>query len=432
SDKQPTSVYLQQGGSFKQASYAGLTEQKPCSEADMVIADFTGDGRNDIVAVSGGYFNQNNDDYKHYLYLNEGTAFKKQELPLPPFIASVVRAADFDQDGDLDLFIGSRVKMASFPVADPSYILINDGGVFREFAKLDLGMVTDAAWGDADGDGYPDLMVARQWSSVAFISNDKGSGFTVQQRNDLADRHGLWYSVAAADLDQDGDLDYVIGNLGENHRFNISAQYPMRVYRVDIDNNSFIDPITTAYWKDKQGVMREYPINYLDELASQSPFFRKRFTSYTAFSYSTIDSIMNTSIIPEKDKLMVNTTSSFILWNDKGKFTWERLPSMVQSAPVRRMIIRDLNADGNQDIIIAGNDYSYDVSTGYYDANKGIVLTGKGNRSFDVLNPSGSGLLLKGQVSSLLYFDGAAPFVVAGINRDSVLVYRHQKKVDLP
>jgi enediyne biosynthesis protein E4 len=432
SDKQPTTVFVQKNGTFAEAGFPGLTEKKSCSEADMLIADFTGDGKNDIIIVSGGYYNQNNSDYKHYLYVNQGDSFSKQELPVPPFIASVVRAFDFDQDGDLDLFIGSRVKMASFPIADPSYILVNDNGVFKEFASLDLGMVTDAVWSDYNGDGWADLVITRQWNSVALIKNAAGKSFGQEEHRDLASQHGLWYSIVAADLDNDGDMDYVLGNLGENHRFNVSEKYPMRVYRVDIDNNSFIDPITTAYWKDKKGVMQEYPVHFLDELASQSPFFRKRFTSYTAFSYSTIDSIMNTTIIPEKDKFKVNTTTSYILWNDKGSFTWERLPSVAQSAPIRRMHVQDLNGDGNLDVIMAGNDYSYDVSTGYFDANKGLVLAGKGNRKFEVLTPSQTGLLLKGQVTSLLYFTGDSPFLVAGINRDSILVHRHKIATPLP
>jgi hypothetical protein len=145
-----------------------------------------------------------------------------------------------------------------------------------------------------------------------------------------------------------------------------------------------------------------------------------------------MDSIMSTSVISEKDIYFVNTTSSYILWNDKGSFTWERLPTLAQSSPIRKVIIRDLNGDGKQDVILSGNDYSYDVSTGYYDSNKGLVLLGQGNRKFELLTSSQSGLLLNGQVNSLLYFDGPNPFIVGGINRDSVVVIANKPGVKLP
>jgi hypothetical protein len=432
SDRQPTSILVQSNGKFKLTTIPGLSERKACSESDMAILDVNGDGKNDVIAVSGGYYNQDPGAYKHFIYYNEGSTFRKQELPIPPCIASVVRTSDFDKDGDVDLFIGSRVKMVTFPKADSSYVLINDGKGYTKSFAFDLGMVTDAAWADYNGDGWADLVISREWNTITLLKNNEGKSFTIEEHQDLTGHHGLWYSVTGADLDEDGDVDFILGNLGENHRFTISEKYPMRVYSVDIDNNDYIDPITSAYWKDKNCVMREYPVNYLDELASQSPFFRKRFTSYTNFSYSTMDSIMSTSVISEKDIYFVNTTSSYILWNDKGSFTWERLPTLAQSSPIRKVIIRDFNGDGKQDVILTGNDYSYDVSTGYYDSNKGLVLLGQGNRKFELLTSSQSGLLLKGQVNSLLYFDGPNPFIVGGINRDSVVVIANKPGVKLP
>jgi enediyne biosynthesis protein E4 len=427
SDKLPTKVFLNKDGRFSSAQFPGLTDNKQCSESDLIVLDIDGDGDNDIIALAGGYSNQNEADYKHYVYINEGNSFRREELPLPPFPASVVRAWDFDRDGDVDLFVGSRVKIGAFPEAHPSYVLVNDGGKFSVHPDFtfDIGMVTDAVWSDYDGDGWDDILITRQWNTVTILKNEGGKSFNLQTLPELEQQHGFWNTIAAGDLDGDGDIDYVVGNLGENHRFTVSDQYPMQLYSIDIDNNGFIDPITTAYWKDAKGKMQEYPVNYLDELASQSPFFRKRFTSYTAFSYSTIDSMLDKRSIPDKDKFRVNTTTSYILWNEKGKFTWERLATPVQSSPVRKMLIRDFNGDNLPDILIAGNDYSFDVSTGYFDANKGILLVGRGNRSFEVLAPAQSGLLLRGHVNSLLYVEGEKPFVVAGINRDSLIVFEH-------
>ncbi len=427
SAQSPASVFLNKGDRFEKTEIAGLTENKKCAESELLILDTDGDNDNDVIALAGGYANENEADYQHFLYQNNGGTFVKIELPLPPFPASVVRPFDFDKDGDFDLFIGARVKRGSFPFAPNSFILLNEGGKFSSKPDLsfDLGMVTDAVWSDYDKDGWADLLIAREWNSIAVLSNSAGKKFSLKAPSDLKNMHGLWSCIVAADFDKDGDDDYLLGNLGENHRFNVSKETPLKLYALDLDKNGTIDPLAAAWWKDKNGKMQEYPINYLDELASQSPFFRKRFTSYTGFSHCTIDSILSKEVKAEGKAFFVNSTSNFILWNEGGKFKWERLPSAVQVAPVRKILVRDFNGDGQLDVLLAGNDHSHDVSTGHYDANRGIVLLGKsGGRAFEVLPPSKSGLALRGQVGSLEYFEGENPVLVVGVNRDSIRVYQ--------
>jgi hypothetical protein len=250
----------------------------------------------------------------------------------------------------------------------------------------------------------------------------------------LGDQHGIWYSLVAGDFNKDGYEDYIVGNLGDNNRFNISDQYPLNLYAIDLDMNGTIDPLTTAYWHDQNGKMKEYPINYLDELCAQSVFFKRRFKDYTSFSYTGIDDILDETIMKRLElKLHVNTTSSYILWNDKGNFKWEKLPTPLQVSPIRKMIVQDFNGDNWPDVLVAGNDYTYDVSTGYYDANKGMVLLNngsmlkKGKPSFEILTPSQSGMMLQGMVESLLYFKGDTSLVVAGINRAKVAVFKHSR-----
>jgi hypothetical protein len=288
-------------------------------------------------------------------------------------------------------------------------------------------MVTDAVWSDYDKDGWEDLIVTREWNSIIILKNMNGRDLVPQKIPELEEKHGIWYSIVAGDFDQDGDEDYIAGNLGVNHRFTISDQYPLSLYAIDLDLDGNIDPLTTAFWKDKNNKMTEYPVNYLDELMAQSTFFQKMFNDYTSFSYAGIKDMLNEEILKRLDfKLYVNTTSSYILWNDRGKFRWEKLPGPMQVSPVTKMVVQDLNNDKFPDVIAGGNDYTYDVSTGYYDALKGIVLLSKGeSQSFDVLPPDKSGLLLQGMVESLLYFDGDTSLIVAGMNRASTVVFRH-------
>jgi hypothetical protein len=447
----PTTVFLRRGKGFEMTQIKGLTTLKDFSESDLAVLDIDNDGDNDIVAVAGGFEyrkdsekqesmymaavagfgGQNETGYLHYLYENKVDSFKKIRIPVPPFLASVVRPCDFNHDGNQELFIGSRVKKGMFPYSNPSWLILNDKGKLsvNSSSRLDLGMVTDAVWSDYDSDGWEDLVVAREWDSPVILKNMKGKELAVQSVPGLDDQHGLWYSVIAADFDLDGDDDYILGNLGENNQFSVSMEYPLILYALDFEMDGILDPFVTAFWKDQNGRMKEYPVNYLDELREQSSFFRTRFKDYTSFSNAGVNDILDENLMKRVEfKLHVNTLSSCILWNEKGKFRLEKLPRSLQVSPVKKIIAQDLNNDKYPDVIVGGNDYTWDVSNGYFDALKGMVLINKGESgSFEILPPSESGLLLQGMVESLLYFAGDTSLVVAGINRGKAVVFKKIK-----
>jgi hypothetical protein len=434
-NKQPTMVFLKKGGRFVNSSFPGLTIGKGYAESDLAVADIDGDGVNDIVAVAGGYENADESEYTHYVYENRNGSFVAVPLPIPQFVASVVRPCDFNHDGNTELFIGSRVKKGMYPYASHSWLILNDKGKLTtdSTSQLNLGMVTDAVWTDYNRDGWEDLLVAREGNSLIMLKNINGKRLVPQAIPELKTKRGMWYSLAAGDFDKNGYDDYIVGNIGENIRFSVSDRFPMRIYAIDLDGNGVIDPLVTAWWKDKNEKMTEYPVNYLDELASQSEFFAKRSQSYTSFSYQSFPDLVGKDILKlAQFSLDVNTASSYILWNDKGKFRWERLPEPVQDSPVTRVLISDFNGDNFPDALIGGNDYSYDLATGCLDANKGILLLNKGdNRGkdksiFTVEGPSRSGILLQGMVQSLLNLKGDTSYIIAGINRSKAVVYEYK------
>jgi hypothetical protein len=270
-------------------------------------------------------------------------------------------------------------------------------------------------------------MITREWNSIIILKNINGKELVPQNIPKLENYHWIWYSVIAGDFDKDGDDDYILGNLGNNHNFNVSDQYPLKLYAIDLELDGILDPIITSYWKDRNNKMEEYPVNYLDELQQESSFFQMRFSDYKTFSFTGFKEMLDEKLLKRAEfKLHVNTTSSYIVWNDMGKFRFEKLPDLCQLSPIKKMIVSDFNGDNYPDVLVGGNDYTYNVSTGYYDALKGVVLLSKRKSlSFDALAPSESGLLLQGMVESLLHFDGDTSLVVAGINRGKVSVFKH-------
>jgi len=426
----PTTIYLRKGNVFEKDSIPELSTRKPFSESAIAIIDIDNDGDNDIISLAGGYENPKDEDYRHYLYRNNNGIYVKEDLPLPGFPAVTLRPFDFNHDGFIDIFIGSRIKKGRYPYANKSWLVLNERGILKTGDKFsyDLGMVTDAIWSDIDNDGWEDLVITREWNSVAILKNKDGKSLEITNVPDLTDLKGIWFSISAGDFDLDGDNDYIIGNFGENNRFTISKKYPMKLYAIDLDMDGNLDPITTGYWENQKGKMTEYPVNYFDELRGQSVYFSKLFENYAEFSYADIHRIIPPSLMEKVElQLSINTLSSYLLWNDNGKFTWEKLPFQVQMSPVKKMIVRDLNSDGYPDIIVTGNDHTYDIATGYLDANKGLILINNGNRTFKVMPPSESGLVLNGMVESLLWFEENEPILIAGINRVGTVSYRFKE-----
>ncbi|MFZ9981686.1 MAG: FG-GAP-like repeat-containing protein, partial [Cyclobacteriaceae bacterium] len=422
----PSEAYHLIGGKYISFELPGWTGVRSAQVSGMVIVDIDGDADQDIIEIAGGYSQEDASLYTHHLFRNNKGVFVSEKLPVPSFVGSVVREMDFDKDGDIDLFIGNRVSRRNFPFSDNSWLLINNGNSFKAEA-LPLEMVTDAAWTDTDGDGWKDLVVTRELNYVAWLKNESGKKLVLTEKPELTSMHGFWESVTAADFDLNGSEDLILGNLGHNHRFTISDEYPFRVYGIDVDKNGVVDPVCTSYWKDKEGLMQEYPVNYMDELFAQSPYFRKLFTSYTTFSYSDMSKIYKTDTIKSARVRFANYSASVIVWNDKGSLSVRELPAPLQNTPLTKTLVHDFTGDGTADVLICGNDHSFDVSTGNYDAGRGMILTVDRERNLRVMAPAATGLSILGQVRSLNMIRGSENLVLIGINRKPAKVYKINK-----
>ncbi len=430
-------VYKQRkDGTFETDVTAAKDPGKYQQDQGLLLFDVENDGDLDLYIVSGGIEEQKESIYQDRLYINNGMGnFTLNSGALPEITSSgsCVRASDYDQDGDLDLFVGGRVVPGSYPLPAESYLLRNDQGKFTNVTKeicaelAAVGMVTDALWTDFTGDGKPDLIVVGEFMPITFFANENAKLIKIKSTG-IAQRVGWWNSIAAGDFDHDGDIDYIAGNLGLNNNYQVKENLPLKIYAKDFDGNGSVDPVLACYMRESMNsdVKKLYPVHFWDELNSQSPKFRNKFSRYKQYSKVTIDEVLSSEDL--KDALILEANymaSSYIENLGNNKFSLKALPMHVQSAPVNGMITDDLNDDGNLDVAMVGNDYGNEVFAGRYDAFTGMVLLGDGKGAFTVMPSAKSGFYVPRDAKALVNLQGIQgnQLTIATQNRDSVVVF---------
>ncbi|GGI56380.1 VCBS repeat-containing protein [Winogradskyella haliclonae] len=401
-------LFLQtQSGKFDYKFLVGFEIDKTHEDTDAVFFDANGDGRLDLYVVSGGNENKANaQTYLDRLYFGDGKGnFNRVRNVLPELFTSgsVVKIHDIDGDGDQDIFIGSRVTPGRYPQAPRSYILNNDNGIFKDvtlqWAKglASIGMVTDAEFADLDNDGTKELIISGEWIPVSVFKFENG---TYQNRTiefGLDKKVGWWNSVTVADINGDGFKDIVAGNLGLNSIFKASDSEPTELYFKDFDNNGSIDPVITTYI---EGV--SYPLHNRDRMLNHMVMLKKRFTRYAPYSNATITDIFTPQELQNVNVLKANHFQHTLFVNDNGKgFKAQNLPSETQISVLNDAVIKDLNKDGNVDVITGGNFYGTDAEYGRYDASIGTTLINKGNSNFEAISATESGLEISGNVQHI-------------------------------
>jgi hypothetical protein len=430
-------VYKQKrDGSFSTDSKLGKDINKISEDLGLLLFDADNDMDLDLYVVSGSIESQDASVYQDRLYLNNGKGeFTLNAEALPDISASgsCVRGADYDGDGDIDLFVAGRVVPGSYPAAARSYVLNNDRGKFTDVTttvcpQLDsLGMITDALWSDFNSDGKMDLVLVGEFMPVTFLANENGK-FANIDNSGVNQLTGWWNSIIGADFDKDGDIDYVAGNLGLNNNYQVKEEWPLKIYAKDFDGNGSIDPVLGCYMRMSMNSdeRKLFPVHFWDEINSQSPKFRQKFSRYRQYSKVTIDQLLSPEDLDGAMILEANHMASSYVENlGNSKFRISELPTLAQSAPINGMVSTDLNGDGNLDLIAVGNDYGNEVFAGRYDAFTGLILLGDGHGSFSTVPSATSGFYVPGDAKALVKIhDGVGtPLLVAGQNRDSVRVF---------
>jgi hypothetical protein len=397
--------------------------------------DANGDRRPDLYVTSGGYhLAPTSRRLQDRLYMNRGGGrFERDTTALPPMLTSTasVRAGDFNGDGRLDLFVGGRLTPRQYPYPTRSYLLRNDGGRFTDVTSEVApglinpgGMITDAVWVDFDQDGRLDLVTVGEWMSIEFYRNDGTQLRNVSRSTRLPPLRGWWYSLAAGDFDEDGDVDLVAGNLGLNHSYTTSSDSTFGVYAASFTGNQTTDIVLT---QTIDGT--EYPLAGLAPLGREIYPLGVRFPTHGSFAQASIPRLFPRAQLEQALRLEVDTFASLFLRNDGGgRFTASSLPNLAQISPIRGIVADDLDGDGHLDLVVAGNIYDTEPNTPRADAGNGLWLRGNGKGDFAPVSPAQSGLLAPGNAAGLaLVHTPAARLLLVANTGDSLQVFRLER-----
>ncbi|MFL5612633.1 MAG: VCBS repeat-containing protein [Gemmatimonadaceae bacterium] len=422
----------QHDGSFAGSNENVFAPDSLSEDIGAVFFDANGDGRLDLYVVSGGNeYSEGAQPLQDRLYVNDGHGkFHKAEGYLPPELNSGSRvvAADYDSDGHVDLFVGGRVIPWAYGANPRSMLLHNDGrGHFTNVtAKLapeleQVGMVTDAVWRDIDGDGRLDLIVVGEWMPITVFHNEGHGKLKKIQVPGLENTEGWWNRIVAADVNGDGKIDFVVGNLGLNGRLHATPKEPLTMYVKDFDSNGSMEQIISMY---NQGV--SYPLPLRDDLLRALPNNKARTLSYKEYAKATVRDLFTEQDLSDALLKKVSTFATSVLLNrGDGSFTVVPLPNEAQLAPVYGILPGDFDHDGHTDLLLAGNFDGFKPEIGRMAASYGVLLRGDGKGHFMPMPRAQSGFFVPGQTRDIASVrTGHEEVVVVARNNDKPLIFR--------
>ncbi|MDF4222918.1 VCBS repeat-containing protein [Maribacter sp. M208] len=435
----PQLFFQDTDGKFTQTALFNDDENKTFEEESIVLFDLENDGDLDLYLVSGSNeFNSGSTYYNHRLLVNDGQGNFKittDKMPLINASGSIVTATDFDKDGFMDLFVGGRTPYSKYPNAENSFLLKNDNGILTDVTESfvpdlrNIGMVTDAVWADIDLDGNEDLIVVGEFMPISIFKNNSTS-FQKLDKTGVEELSGWWETISKTDIDNDGDIDFVVGNLGMNNFYQPSAKRPVTVIAKDFDNNGTIDPVMFAHFKESfnNPIYKAFPINFWGDLNGQSPIFRAKFNTFKGYSKATISTLLTEKELEGSIKLIGNYDKSIVLKNNgDGTFEYSPLPIEAQTAPINGIQILDFNNDDHQDLLLVGNNFGNEVFIGRNDAFNGLLLQNDQNGKFKTIDTAESGFLVPGDSKSITKVNSnikEKPYYVVTQNRDSLRVFQ--------
>jgi hypothetical protein len=404
---QPSEIHIQTENGFLKTKNPVFNLDAQYEDMEALFIDIDNDNDNDLYVVSGGSeFTERSEDLKDRIYINDGkgnfTKKKTEEIKDYTISGKTVSKIDFDNDGDLDIIVGNRIKPQKYPFHEPSLIYENENGVFKNVTRKiapefeNLGIINKVITTDFNNDGWQDFIAVGEWTHVALFLNNKGIFEDVSKKSKLNDEKGWWHSITETDINNDGLKDYIIGNVGLNIKFKASKEKPLRIYADDFDNNGTHDVVLSYQYEGKY-----VPLRGKECSTQQMPFIAKKIKTFYEFANSDLEDIYGQKILTSYQR-EANQFKSILLLNEgNNNFKKIELPNMAQKMPIMDGEVIDINKDGFEDLIIVGNIYNTEVETPRLDNPYALILLSNKENNYVVLDPKTTGLYLNGNSKSI-------------------------------
>ena len=425
-------LFIQSGKGFITTNIPAFKSDAGYEDMEALFIDIENDGDNDLYVVSGGSeFNERSPELKDRLYINDGKGnFSKaasSDIDAYTISGKSITKIDFDKDGDLDIIVGNRIKPQQFPIHEPSIIYQNNNGVFTNVTRLvapefeDFGIVNKVITTDFNNDGWDDFIAVGEWTSVGMFLNNNGVFENIAGKNGLDKEIGWWFNVTETDINNDGNKDYLLGNVGKNIKFKVSVDKPLRVYADDFDDNGTNDLVLSYKYNDIF-----VPARGRECTSLQMPFIAEKIPTFNEFANSSLQDIYGEGLNTAYEREVNQFNSMLLINNGDGTFKKVILPIMAQTMPILDAASIDYNNDGFEDLVIVGNIYNTEVETPRLDNPYGLILVSNTKNGYNVVEPKESGFYLSGNAKSVetVSINGKSYIIVAN-NNSSIEVFEY-------
>ncbi len=400
-------IFLQTDNGFSKLNSPALESDSQYEDMEALFVDIDNDNDNDLYVVSGGSeFTERSQYLKDRIYINDGkgnfSRLNATEIDDYTISGKTVTKIDFDNDGDYDLIVGNRIKPQKYPIHEPSLIYENDNGSLRNVTPNvapdfeDFGIVNKVITTDFNNDGWEDFIAVGEWTHIGLFLNENGTFTDISNKSNLDEETGWWYSVTETDINMDGNKDYLIGNIGQNIKFKVSPEKPLRIYADDFDSNGTHDVVLSNKYN---GIF--VPVRGKECSTQQMPFIAEKIPSFNQFANSNLEDIYGDKIHTAYQREAIQFKSIVLLNEGNGKFKKIELSNLAQTMPILDGDTYDFNKDGYEDIIVVGNIFNTEVETPRLDNAYALILLSNQEEDYSVIGPNKSGLYLKGNAKSV-------------------------------
>ena len=431
--KQNSKIYISNKNGLIERNIKSFQDDSRNEDMESVFIDIDNDNDLDLYVVSGGNeFVNRSVELSDRIYLNDGNGnFKRdiqEDIENYTISGKTVISIDYDNDGDNDIIVGNRIQTRKYPIHEPSIIYENISGKFYnntynvapEFENF--GIINKIISTDFNNDGWDDFIAVGEWTNIGLFLNENGKFRNINNESNLENLFGLWFNILETDVNNDGLKDYLIGNIGENSKYKTSMEKPLKIFGSDFDGNGTHDLVLSYKYEGNY-----VPLRGKECSTQQMPFISEKIPTFEEFANASIEEIYGEEIVDAYERKVTSFESIILINKGENKFEIEKLPPLAQSIPILTSETYDINEDGYEDVIVAGNIYNTEVETPRLDNQFALLLISDKNKNYSAIGPDKSGLYLSGNTKSLKIIDRKNPKLLVANNNSNLEVFELNK-----